>query len=102
MAENNIPNEELEAFSEGSIFPLTDEDTGEEINFVLRAKATIDGKLYFAMLPADDEDAEECFVFAVDEDGDDLTFSTVDDDDEFEKVQEYFNDLFFNEIDYDA
>ena len=25
-----------------------------------------------------------------------------EDDDEFDKVEEYFNDLFFNEVDYDA
>ena len=100
--EINNPNEELDIYPIGSIFPLTDEETGEEVRFILRGKTVIDDKLYFAMVFADDEDATECYIFAVDEDGDDLMLSSVEDDDEFEKVEDYFNDLFFNEVDYDA
>ena len=102
MADNKNPNEELDMFPIGSIFPLVDEETGEDVSFVLRGKCEMDGKLYFAMLPAENEDSEEYIVFLVDEEGEDLILSTVDDDDEFEKVEEYFNDQFFNEIDYDA
>jgi hypothetical protein len=36
------------------------------------------------------------------EDGDDIILESIDDDDEFEKAEDYFNDLFFSEIDYDA
>ena len=96
------PNEEVDLYPVGSIFPLTDEETGEEVKFILRGKTEMEGKLYFAMVFADDEDAEECYIFNVEEQGDDLMLSSVEDDDEFEKVEEYFNDLFFNEVDYDA
>ena len=40
-------------------------------------------------------------VYEADENGEDLLV-TIDDDDEFEKAEDYFNDLFFSEIDYDA
>ena len=91
-----------EEFKQEDIFTLTDEETGEEKDFELLARATIDEKLYFALVPADEEEAEEYVILRVTEDGDDLVLESVDDDDEFEKVEEYFNDLFFNEIDYDA
>ena len=95
--EKNIPEEELE---EIPVFTLTDEDTGEEKDFELLARAELDGKLYFALVPAD-EDSEEYVILSVEEDGDDLILETIDSDEEFEKVEDYFNDLFFNEIDYD-
>ena len=83
------------------IYTLTDEETGEEIDFQLIARATIDDQLYFALVPADDEEAEEYVILRVSEDGEDLILESIDDDDEFEKVEEYFNDLLFGEVDYD-
>ncbi len=96
--EKNINKEEVD---ETPIITLTDEETGEEKDFEVLASATIDEKLYYALVPADDEDAEEYIILNVVEDGDDLVLSSVDDDDEFEKVEDYFNDLFFSEVDYD-
>ena len=93
--EKNLENEEI------PVFTLTDEETGEEKDFELLARATIDEKLYFALVPADEEEAEEYVILSVEEDGDDLVLSSIDDDDEFDKVEEYFNDLFFSEVDYD-
>ena len=95
--EKNLPEEELEA----SVFTLTDEETGEQLDFVLLADAEIDGKLYYALEPAGEEESEEYVILRVTEDGDDVILETVDDDEEFEKVEDYFNDLLFNEIDYD-
>ena len=96
--EKNIPAEE--ETEEIPVFTLTDEETGEEKDFELLARAELDDNLYFALVPADEE-SEEYVILKVREDGDDLVLESVDDDDEFEKVEEYFNDLFFNEIDYD-
>ncbi len=98
---NNLNNEEINELEESPVFTLTDEETGEEKDFELLAKATIDEKLYFALVPADEEEAEEYVILSVTEDGDDLILSSIDDDDEFDKVEEYFNDLFFSEVDYD-
>ncbi len=96
-------NENINTLEEEEVpvFTLTDEETGEEKDFVLLARGTVDDKMYFALEPAD-EDSDEYVILRVTEDGDDLILDSVDDDDEFDKVEDYFNDLFFSEIDYDA
>ena len=98
---DNEKNVNIEENDESPIITLTDEETGEEKDFEVLASATIDEKLYYALVPADDEDAEEYIILSVTEDGDDLVLTSVDDDDEFDKVEDYFNDLFFSEVDYD-
>lgn len=97
--EKNLNEEEVEELGD-IIYTLTDEETGEDIDFQLIARATIDDVLYFALLPVDDE-SEEYYILRVSEDGEDVIFDTIEDDDEFEKVEEYFNDLLFGEVDYD-
>ena len=99
MADKELMNEE---FDEVEIYTLTDEETGEEVDFELVARAEMDEKLYFALVPANDDEATEYVILRVEDDGDDLVLSSIEDDDEFEKVEDYFNDLLFNEIDYDA
>ena len=92
-----------EIFDE-SIYTLTDEDGNEE-EFVLLGSAEIEDKIYLALIPAnqvDNEDAE--FVILrqdKDENGEDLLV-TIEDDDEFDRVADLFEDELFNEIDYDA
>ena len=98
--EKNI-NEEVEELDD-VIYTLTDEETGEELDFQLIARATIDEKLYFALIPANDEECEEYVILRVTEDGEDLLLESIDDDDEFDKVEDYFNDLLFSDADYDA
>ena len=98
--EKNINEEEVDELGD-IVYTLTDEDTGEELDFQLIARATIDDVLYFALVPADDEEVDEYVILRVTEDGDDLILESVDDDDEFEKVEEYFNDLLFGEANYD-
>ncbi len=83
-----------------NIITLTDEETGEEKDFEIYARATIDEQMYFALVPAD-EDGDEYVILKAVVDGEDLLFETVDDDDEFDKVEDYFNDLLFGEVDYD-
>ena len=101
----SLPEEErdvnVEEIDEAPIFTLTDTDTGEEKDFELIASAEIDEVLYYALVPADEE-SEEYAILRVTEDGDDLVLESIDDDDEFEKVEDYFNDLLFNEVDYDS
>jgi len=97
---DNMENMNIEEMDEAPVFTLTDEETGEEKDFALLARGEIDGQLYFALEPADEE-SEEYVILKVFEDGDDIILESVDDD-EFEKAEDYFNDLFFSEIDYDA
>ena len=99
MSDNKKNPEEEEELDE-NIITLTDEETGEEQDFEIWAKATIDEKLYFALVPVED-DGEEYVILRATVDGEDLIFETIDDDDEFEKAEDYFNDLLFSEVDYD-
>jgi uncharacterized protein YrzB (UPF0473 family) len=99
MTDNKpMENEELEE-DMVPVFTLTD-DEGNEQDFELLAETTIDGKLYYALAPLDEE-SEEYVILSVTEEGEELFLETIDNDDEFEKVEDYFNDLFMSEIDYD-
>ena len=90
---------------ESEFYTLTDED-GNEIEFEVIDSAVIDGVEYFAMIPADSKEPVDGMIEYVvlkkekDEDGDDV-FVTIDDDDEFDKVADFFDDRFDSEEDYD-
>ena len=107
MAENKNIDKDLEITEEESLFiTLTDED-GTELEFEVIGEAEIDGVVYYAMMPADSANADEGIIEYVllkretDENGEDL-FITLDDEDEFEKVAAYFDEVFDSEVDYDA
>ncbi len=93
----NVAEEEEEL----NVVVLVDEDTGEELTFAVIDEAELDGKLYYALVPADEEEPEEYLIFSVTKNGEDVMFETVDDEDEADKVEDFFNDRFFGEIDYD-
>lgn len=99
MTDNKDNVEALEEFDESPVLTLTDEETGEEKDFFLLASEKIDGQLYYAMQP--DDDSDEYVILKVFEDGDDILFESIVDDDEFEKVEDVFNDMLFNDLDYD-
>ncbi len=90
---------------ESEFYTLTDED-GNEIEFELIGSAEIDGVEYFAMIPsgleASDDGMVEYVVLKKEkaDDGEEM-FVTIDDDDEFDKVADYFDDMFDSEEDYD-
>ena len=92
----NLPEEEEEV----DVFTLTDEE-GNEQQFEILGSIELDGNVYYAMTPVD-EDTDEYVILRVDEeDGDDVTLVTVDDDEEFDRVADEFEDKLFGEIDYD-
>ena len=91
-----VENNEFEA----DILTLTDED-GVEKDFAVIGDLEIDGNNYLALVPNDEEGDEFVILkIAVDEDGNEMLV-TIDDDDEFDDVADYFDDLFSREIDYD-
>ena len=100
--ENLIPEEE-----ESSILTLTD-DKGNETDFELIAYAKLNDNLYYAMVPVDSESKsgedvfEEYVILKVvlDEDGEE-TLESIDDDEEFDMVADYFDDRFDEEFNYD-
>ena len=103
---NDNKNMEPQNAEESNIIPLIDED-GKEINFEIIGDAEIDGVVYYAMTPAGAQENNEGIIEYVllklvkDEDGEEV-FVTVDDEDEFDKVADFFDDMFDSEEDYDA
>ena len=84
-----------------NIFTLTDEE-GNESDFELLGELNIDDITYLALIPLDgDEDEYVILKIEVDENGDELLV-TIDDDDEFDKVADAFEDTFMGEIDLDG
>lgn len=87
-------------FVNGEIYTLTDEE-GNENEFELLGTYEKDGKTYLALVPLADEEGEFVILRAeIDENGEEL-LETIDDDDEFYAVADYFEDTLFDEIDYD-
>ena len=93
---------------ESSVFTLTDEE-GNEIDFEVIGQHEMNGEHYVALLPAEEADADdgsdiveyEYVILKLAKDGDEEILVTVDDDDEFDDIADYFDDLFSQEIDYD-
>ena len=103
MDENkNINAEELE--EEAMLYTLQDEE-GNEYQFELIAAYEKNGINYYAMIPAnesgEDDFLEYTILKGVMENGEESLVS-IEDDDEFEDIAAYFDDLLSEEIDYDA
>ena len=101
MSEQNNKPEEQEA----ERFMLTDEE-GNEIEFELIGSGEVDGVMYYAMIPAEeaDDESRDSFEYVilkseVDENGDESLF-TIDDDEEFDRVADFFDDM-FSTVDFD-
>ena len=86
---------------EADILTLTDED-GVEKDYEVIGDMEIDGNNYLALVPAD-EDGDEFIILklAVDENGNEMLV-TIDDDDEFDKVADAFEDELMEECDHDG
>ena len=90
-----------ERFIENEIYTLTDEE-GKESEFQLIGKEDLDGETYIALIPLEDND-DGCYVIlklAKDENGEEV-FISIEDDEEFDKVADFFDDKLIPEIDYD-
>ena len=99
--QNKLPEEE-----QVERFTLTDEE-GNEIEFELIGSGEVDGVMYYAMIPAEEAEDENRDTFEyvilkseVDENGDESLF-TIDDDEEFDRIADFFDDM-FSTIDFDA
>lgn len=98
MANDELLNDET--MDEAEVYTLVDEE-GKESQFEVIGKRELDGVLYFALIPVEEESDEYVILkLSTDEDGEECLVS-VDDDDEFEKIAEIFDDELFDEVDYD-
>ena len=90
--------------NEREFFTLTDED-GNEIEFELIGTVEVEGVTYHAMIPAGQEDEQGFYEYVIlkteiDEDGEEMLVP-LEDDAEFDKVADIFDDMFSEEIDLD-
>jgi uncharacterized protein YrzB (UPF0473 family) len=104
MADNKEMMNENEG--EREFYTLVDADTNEEIEFEKIAEVELGGKKYVAMIPASDEIPEDGFyeyvILRVEESEEGVDFVSVDDEKEAELVEDAFDQIFSEEIDYDG
>ena len=106
MAEMKDMMNENENEGEREFFTLVDCDTNEEIEFEKIAEVEIGGKRYVAMIPAVEELPEDGFyeyvILRVEESEDGTDFVSPDTQEEEELVEQAFDQLFSEQIDYDG
>ena len=86
----------------GDVYTLTDDETGEEMQYEIIGAATLDEVFYVALVPTDEE-VEEYIILRVEADeatGENILV-TIEEDDEWERVSAYFDNEIFSDIDYD-
>ena len=93
-----------EQAAEVEIYTLQDEE-GNDHEFELIGTCERDGVTYYAMIPVEENEKEDEFceyviLKGVVENGEESLVS-IDDDDEFDDVADYFDDYLAEEIDYD-
>ena len=79
---------------------LTDEE-GVEREFDIIGTLEMDGNEYFALVAVEGNDDEYIVLKAVVEDGEEVLI-TIDDDDEFDRVADAFDNEMMEEYDLDA
>lgn len=95
---NTLPEDDDATYT----YTLTDEE-GREYEFVLLGTCEADGKTYYALAPVDEKESDEYVILRGEEDEDgEISLVTIEDDEEFDKIAEFFDDELFNEIDCDA
>lgn len=94
-------NENLDNEEEQDIITLTDEN-GEESDYEVMGTYDEENVTYVALYPLKNNEKEEYVILKtqVDESGEEMLI-TIDDDDEFDRVADIFEDMLFDEIDYD-
>ncbi len=97
---NELPEEEF------GVLTLTDEEDGTESKFeLIETYQADDGSIYYALAPVNEDgsEAEEYVILKVEEEEDGgVTLCTIEDDDEYDRIADIFDDMLFSEIDYDA
>ncbi len=92
-----------EEYFDAEIFTLTDEE-GNELQFEQIAICELEGTYYHALVPLNEEgneDGDEYVILksVIDEDGEEVLI-TIEDDEEFDRIADMFEDS-FAEMDYD-
>lgn len=76
------------------IFIPDEEGNEEEFEVVMKFEVDDSDRKYMMVVPVDeDEDSDEVYAFRYEEDGDDLKLFTIEDEEEWDIVEETFNTL---------
>lgn len=97
-------NKQNQDMNEVEIYTLQDEE-GNEFEFEVIDVCEKNGVKYYAMVAVEDAEKEDgvseyTILKVVIEDGEEMLV-TIDDDDEFDDIADYFDDKFSMEIDHD-
>lgn len=80
----------------------TVDDEGNVVNFELFDIIQFEKKEYALLLPADsNDDNDEVVLMRLTKDGEDYLFEAIEDDEEFNKVSEYVENLAAEDSDYE-
>ena len=71
----------------------TIDENGNSIKFELFNMINFEGKDYALLLPVDKEQSEELVLMEIIKDGEDYSFASIEDDEEFERVSDYIESL---------
>jgi len=86
-------------------YTLTDED-GNENEYELIGSVEMKGNKYYALIPMEEENESEFLEYVILKaqtlDNGEEVLATIDNDDEYDDVADYFDDVFAEEIDHDA
>ncbi len=77
---------------EDQIIETVDED-GNTVKFELYDIVEVDEKEYALLLPVEEEDSEEVVIMRLTKDGEEYLFETIDNDEEFNKVADYVENM---------
>lgn len=83
---------------ERQLIETVDED-GKVVNFELFDIVEYEDKEYALLLPADDKENDEVVLMRLSKDGEDYLFEAIEDDEEFDKVSEYIENMELEEDD---
>ena len=86
---------------EEEVFTLTDEE-GNESDFEFIGRIELGENTYVALVPVDGDEEEYVILKAAKDENGEEYLSTIEDDEEFDKAADAFEDEFMSEIDYDA
>ncbi|GLI06534.1 hypothetical protein YDYSG_25640 [Paenibacillus tyrfis] len=95
MTDKDQSSNQEQLQEEPEIIYIPDEEGNEE-EFEVIMKFEVDGsdKKYMMVVPVDaDEESDEVYAFRYEEDGDDLQLYTIEDEEEWNIVEETFNTL---------
>ncbi|MBP5230539.1 MAG: DUF1292 domain-containing protein [Clostridia bacterium] len=102
--QKNEPVEDAEILEEGEdlidIYTLTDED-GNVSDFELIGQIELDGKTYYGLVPLEGESDEYVLLRGTAGENGEEMLETIDDDEEFERAADAFEDRFMSDLDLD-